>query len=187
MAQPGPPAKASRLKIERFFFRLNRARQNGTNRSASTKERSAKPSRAGDQTWRPRGMVQRGFLLLPTKMICWMLVGGFGVLFVQSLPSSYTHLGWDTPSSKCGWVLTDTASCESNQTDGCKKPASMDILSGGFKHFLNIHPYLGKISILTHIFRRGCLDHQVVLGFSQQTNEYFGTCWSFLQPITWCH
>ena len=97
------------------------------------------------------------------------------LLFNRSLAAILIS-GWDTPSSKCGWVLTDTASCESNQTDGCKKPASMDILSGGFKHFLNIHPYLGKISILTHIFRRGWLDHQVVLGFSQQTNEYFGTC-----------
>ena len=72
----------------------------------------------------------------------------------------------NTPSSKCGRVLTDTACCESNQTDGCKKPASMDILSGGFKHFLNIHPYLGKIPILTHIFRMGWLNHQLVLGFS---------------------
>ena len=69
----------------------------------------------------------------------------------------------NTPSSKCGRVLT----------------------SGDFKHLFNIHPYLGKIPILTHIFRRGWLNHQLVLGSSQQTNEYFGTCWSFLQPITW--
>ena len=28
-------------------------------------------------------------------------------------------------------------------------------LGGGFKHFLNFHPYLGKISNLTNIFQMG--------------------------------
>ena len=29
------------------------------------------------------------------------------------------------------------------------------LLGGGFKYFLNLHPYLGKIPILTNIFQMG--------------------------------
>ena len=28
-----------------------------------------------------------------------------------------------------------------------------DCVGGGFKYFLNVHPYLGKIPILTNIFK----------------------------------
>ena len=33
--------------------------------------------------------------------------------------------------------------------------ATASLLGGGFKHFWNFHPYLGKISNLTNIFQMG--------------------------------
>ena len=37
-----------------------------------------------------------------------------------------------------------------------------NILVGGFKDFFNVHPYLGKIPILTNIFQMGWFNHQPV-------------------------
>ena len=43
-----------------------------------------------------------------------------------------------------------------------KKPFQKHHLGGGFKCFLNVHPYLGKISILTNI-QMGWFNHQAVM------------------------
>ena len=58
------------------------------------------------------------------------------------------------------------------------------LLGGGFKHFWNFHPYLGKISHLTSIFFRwvGSTTNQPVL-----QDEYWG-CeeWILCEASTWC-
>ena len=40
------------------------------------------------------------------------------------------------------------------------------LLGGGFKHFLFSPRSLGKISILTHIFRMGWFNHQLVFNLT---------------------
>ena len=43
-----------------------------------------------------------------------------------------------------------------------KDVKEVDDLGGGFKYFY-FHPYLGKISNLTHFFQMGWFNHQAVI------------------------
>ncbi len=57
-------------------------------------------------------------------------------------------------------------------------------LGGGFKYFLNFHPYLGKISILINIFQMGW-NHQLVLfAVSQYYSQKHSTVWYLISKST---
>ena len=62
------------------------------------------------------------------------------------------------------------------------------ILGGGFKYFCYVHPYLGKITMLTNIFQRSW-NHQPVYIYIPPWNVLLGR-WNLIPQIwysKWCH
>ena len=54
-----------------------------------------------------------------------------------------------------GWAMPTQMSSSHAGIRRVFDPMIHGMLGGGFIIFLNVHPYLGKISILTNIFQRG--------------------------------
>ena len=88
--------------------------------------------------------------------------------------SSWLHSNQELQRRHMAAAIASQVESLGPRDQNCKEAiiSGKTYLGGGFIFFLNVHPYLGKIPILTNIFRMGWFNHQ-----PRYSGRYF---WSFL-------